>query len=82
MERLTVGAMMRGSGVEVGGICVQFFFLFYLFRWVVFQSYYINGLIFNVYIYIYIYIFFFVKTDPGREEGRASKLLGRELSGV
>ena len=34
-----------------------------------------------IYIYIYIYIFF-VKTDPGREEGRASKLLGRELSGV
>lgn len=29
-----------------------------------------------------MYIFFLVKTDPGREQGRASKMLGRELSGV
>lgn len=25
------------------------------------------------------YIFFLVKTDPGRKQGRASKMLGREL---
>lgn len=54
---MTVGATMPGSGVEVGvgggrgeGIYIQTFLL-YLSRWVVFQSYYISGLIFNVYIF-------------------------------